>query len=79
MKVNVKYFGQVAEKTNVEEETWELAAPDLSQLLRRLKDKYVFSDIPLNIAVNHKLVAINDSITLTESDEIAILPPFAGG
>lgn len=79
MKVTVKYFGQVAEKTNCEQEEWNLAVPDLSQLMRRIKDKYVFSDTPLNIAINQDVVSLDASIQLKDADEIAILPPFAGG
>lgn len=79
LEVNVKYFGVIAEITGKPEETLELAAPSLAQLLRDLKDTYHFGDTPLNIAINKEVVHISEERELKPTDEIAILPPFAGG
>ncbi len=79
LEVNLKYFGQIAEITGKTEEKFRIAAPNVSQLLRDLKDTYNFSETPLNIAVNKEIVHATDDRELKNTDDIAILPPFAGG
>ena len=78
MKVTVKYFGLVAEAAAQPEEVMEfdgtltaseLKAQCLSGLAIADKDS-------VQIAVNQNL---DDSITLKDGDEVALLPPFAGG
>ncbi len=78
MKVNIKYFGMIAETANRSEEVLEVA-PGLSA--KELKDqqirKYQISDPDaVQLAVNQNL---NSEVELKEGDEVAFLPPFAGG
>lgn len=76
MEINVKLFGML-----------EGLAPDglklkdvhdTDALLQQLTDlNPKFSQYQFSIAINKKIV---DSVTkLNEGDEIALLPPFAGG
>jgi molybdopterin converting factor subunit 1 len=79
MNINIKYFGMIAETTGIKEETIELS---INSNLNNLKDivfeKYTaLEDMSFNIALNHSLQVGN--IELNENDEIAFLPPFAGG
>lgn len=78
MKVTVKYFGLVAEAAAKPEEVMEfdrtLTASELkAQCLNGLA---IADKDSVQIAVNQNL---DDSITLKDGDEVALLPPFAGG
>ena len=78
MKVNVKYFGQVAEAAGKTEEKIELEkGASLREFKLRQIEQYQIPDPDsVQIAVNQDLV---DDKELNEGDEIAFLPPFAGG
>lgn len=78
MKINIKYFGLVAEHTGVQEEAVSLASCDsIEKLHQYLQEKYPgISDLTFQYAVNQSVVA---SATLQKDDEVALLPPFAGG
>lgn len=79
MKVTVKYFGAVAEKTGVREEVLDLqeTGTDIKGLMRYCYRKYPLGDEDgLLVAVNQEL---HRQEPLKDGDEVALLPPFAGG
>lgn len=78
MKVNIKYFGAIAEKTGRYDELIDVSEPiDSSSISEVLKAKYGLHDLTYRLSVNRKLV--DERIEIKENDEIALLPPFAGG
>jgi len=80
MTLTIKYFGLLAEMTGTNEEIVTLAGEEyeLEALKERCISKYELSDIKKSIqtAVNQSLVS---SGPLKHGDEVAFLPPFAGG
>ncbi len=79
MTVTIKYFGLIAERTGRKEEVLTMDGEnyDLKALKERCFSKYDLSDMQsVNIAVNQSL---ETSCTLKSGDEVAFLPPFAGG
>lgn len=79
MKVTVKYFGAIAEKTGKTEEELDLSTigSDFQNLRNHCLSTYhITDDGTLQIAINQELGLER---TLQEGDEIAFLPPFAGG
>ncbi|WP_462252385.1 MoaD/ThiS family protein [Ekhidna sp.] len=79
MAVVVKYFGAIAEATGVAEERMEL--DDVKNSLEVLKanclSKYqTIGDLSFQLSVNQSLSPADD---LKDGDEVAFLPPFAGG
>ena len=77
--ITVKYFGEIAEATNCNEEQVVTASNKLSELIEQLSKKHKLERFQLIIALNQNLVELNDHITINNNDELAILPPFAGG
>ena len=78
MNVNVKYFGEVVDRTQKSEEKIEVHGNELSELIQILNKQYLLSDLNLQVAVNEEIIS-NQNIALAENDEVALLPPFAGG
>lgn len=79
MKVKVKYFGAIAEKTGRNEEVLDLAVigSQVQDVKSFCLDKYrLTNDESLQMAVNQEL---NKEGELSDGDEVAFLPPFAGG
>ncbi|MUP47450.1 MoaD/ThiS family protein [Gramella sp. BOM4] len=78
MKIHVKYFGQVAEAVGKTEEVLDLEkGTNLQDFKTRQVRAYRIPDPhSVQIAVNQDLMEEKD---LEEGDEIAFLPPFAGG
>lgn len=78
MKVTIKYFGLVAEAAERFEEILELdGAITASELKAQCLNGLAIADKDsVQIAVNQNL---NDKITIKDGDEVALLPPFAGG
>ena len=78
MKVTIKYFGMIAETAGKSEEILDLEAGVSVQDLKDLQvQKYKIADPEaVQIAVNQDL---NSNLELKEGDEVAFLPPFAGG
>ncbi|MFH5883944.1 MoaD/ThiS family protein [Halalkalibaculum sp. DA3122] len=79
MTVTIKYFGSIAEKTGTKEEAVTLDGEeyDLEALKQRCFSKYGFSEMEsVKTAVNQ---SIESSGMLKDGDEVAFLPPFAGG
>ena len=78
MKLKLKYFGKLAETAGLQEEYKELESADtLAELKRIVFEEYKFEDsATIQVAVNQQL---DGNKILKEGDEIAFLPPFAGG
>ena len=78
MKLTIKYFGLVAEATNKFEEVMELNGELTARELKErcLNGLSIRDKDSVQIAVNQNL---DDKITLKDGDEVALLPPFAGG
>lgn len=78
MKINIKYFGMLAETAGKNEEILELdEGITATELKNRQIKMYQISDADsVQLAVNQNL---NSEVELKEGDEVAFLPPFAGG
>ena len=75
--LKLKYFGMIAEAIEKSEEEIS-SAKDIVALTAELELKYPkLKDLNYKFAVNQSLVA--DNVPLYDNDEIALLPPFAGG
>lgn len=79
MILNINYFGLIAEATQCNEESIEVPAScTVATLTQILYQQYVvLQEKSFRVAVNRAFVA--DSQLLKATDEIALLPPFAGG
>ena len=77
MQITIKYFGQIAEITNTNEEIINLEGETISELLELLYIKYdSLKHKEFQVAQNEELVS---ETTKATGKDIAILPPFAGG
>ncbi|MDA9070228.1 MoaD/ThiS family protein [Algibacter sp.] len=77
MHINIKYFGQIAEVTQKEEENLEFSGIIVSELVETLYSKYSnLRTKNFQIAQNQELVSMETELT---GNDIALLPPFAGG
>lgn len=77
MHITIKYLGQIAEITQLEEESLEFSGLLISELLETLHSKYQhLKTIDFKVAQNQELVSFETELT---GQEIALLPPFAGG
>lgn len=79
MKVTVRYFGAIAEKVGKTEEELDLSeiGSDFQDFKNHCLSSYdIEDDGTLQIAINQELGLQR---SLKEGDEIAFLPPFAGG
>lgn len=79
MKINTLYFGMIAEKRGVQNETLEF---ENGATVLNVKEKAVelipnLEEINYAIAVNQSFHAEN--VELKDGDEISFFPPFAGG
>jgi len=77
--ITVNYFGNIAEVAQSDSETLEHTAMSLAELLDLLDSKYAIAQLPFQVAVNRKIVSKQQALNISDSDEIALLPPFAGG
>ena len=78
MKVNVKYFGVIAEWAGRQQDQFDFGGTSVSELKTVLEKRIPgLNSSSYQIAVNH--VISNDDQVISLGDEIAILPPFAGG
>lgn len=80
MKLNVKYFGMIAEAVSKQEENVEISGQQISvaYLVEVLLKKYPELNLKsFKIAVNQTIT--ENTAIINENDEIALLPPFAGG
>ncbi|MFG6687329.1 MoaD/ThiS family protein [Mariniflexile sp. HNIBRBA6329] len=77
MKITVKYFGMIAETTQCEEEIIDFSGNVVSDFLKILHSKYPkLKNKEFQVAQNQELVSLESRAT---GQEIALLPPFAGG
>ncbi|NGP75033.1 molybdopterin converting factor subunit 1 [Balneolaceae bacterium YR4-1] len=79
MSITVKYFGAVAEQTGTSEEELNLdeTGNSVAQLKAYCVQKYdLEEEETIQLAVNQVL---NAGEKLEEGDEVAFLPPYAGG
>lgn len=78
MKVTIKYFGLVAEAAGKNEELLHfeglLTSGELKQ--KCLENLTIQDKDAIQVAVNQNL---DDTIEIKDGDEVALLPPFAGG
>jgi molybdopterin converting factor subunit 1 len=81
MRVRVLYFGIVRERLGLREETLELPpASSVDDLMRTLAGRHAAfgaGAASLRVAVNEEYV--DSTVTLSENDEVAIIPPVSGG
>ncbi|PZX54533.1 molybdopterin synthase sulfur carrier subunit [Algoriphagus ratkowskyi] len=77
--ITVNYFGNIAEATQSNSETLNHNSMSLAELLDLLNSKYAIAQFPFQVAVNRKIVSKQQALNIFDSDEIALLPPFAGG
>lgn len=77
MEIKVLFFGVLAEVTGTAFRNYS-GVKNTSDLQHRIADDYPeIVHYNFRIAVNSQI--INDEIDLYENDEVAYLPPFAGG
>ena len=78
MKLNVKYFGMIAEWAGSENGQLDFSVTSVAELRSEIEKRIPgLNSTSYQIAVNH-VIAAEDAI-ITQGDEIVILPPFAGG
>ena len=78
MILNLKYFGMIAEATEKDSELFNLDGISISELNSALKANYSkLEQLNYSFAVNQTMA--DQTALLKENDEIALLPPFAGG
>ncbi|MGJ5643364.1 MoaD/ThiS family protein [Formosa sp. S-31] len=77
--ITIKYFGMLAEQAKCQQEHLEFKELTLAELIEDIKTKHQFNSLSFNVALNQKLVQNSKDQKLKYNDEIALLPPFAGG
>jgi molybdopterin synthase sulfur carrier subunit len=79
MTLNVKYFGAITDVTGKNEETFQSDSDVyLKEMQTKLEEQYPkIKSITYSIAVNQTVQ--NGDVRLNDNDELALLPPFAGG
>ena len=78
MELSLNYFGMIAEATNIQQEKIDIDVQTINDLKLKLVEKYpAITKLNYQFAVNQHLV--EDNFQLNNGDEIALLPPFAGG
>lgn len=74
----IRYFGMLAERIGLDEETVALAGSTVAALRAELHERHpVLIGLSFRIAVDHELAA--DQAIVPIGAEVALLPPFAGG
>tara|TARA_B100001996_G_C18608743_1_gene572847 strand:+ start:208 stop:471 length:264 start_codon:yes stop_codon:yes gene_type:complete len=77
--INVKYFGIIFEKTNLNSEKIIIKNNDISIIINQIVNKYNLNDISFQISHNFNIINLEEKLKVKDGDEIAFLPPFAGG
>ncbi len=78
MTINIKYFGELAEITGKSEESIEVNDNiDSKLLIENIEKRFDFSKVDYKLAINKQIS--HNPIAIKSGDEIALLPPFAGG
>ncbi|MEQ8323307.1 MAG: MoaD/ThiS family protein [Vicingaceae bacterium] len=79
MNIQVKYFGQLAEIAGKAEETISLeSGANIEWVKNMLLQKYSLQKAFFRIALNSK-ISEDENLEITDGDELAFFPPFAGG
>lgn len=74
--MDVLLFGVIAEKAG--SDRLSISAPDTSSLMHALEQRIEgLSKLSYALAVDRKITRAN--LVLTGKEEVALLPPFAGG
>ena len=81
MEITVKYFGVIADITQKKNEVFYLDSEfetikSLQSKIEIMYDKILV--IKYSLSLNRSIVA-NCDVVLNDKDEVAFLPPFAGG
>jgi len=78
MILKLNYFGMIAEAIGKNEEKFDFSGKTIEELNIELRNNYSkLNDLNYKFAINQSMV-LNDAI-LKDNDEVALLPPFAGG
>lgn len=79
MKIKILFFGVLIDATNITHlELMDGEVQSTFELHDKLKEIYpLLKNYKYQIALNHTI--IKEDLKLNEGDEIAFLPPFAGG
>ncbi|TXE14631.1 MoaD/ThiS family protein [Algoriphagus aquimarinus] len=77
--ITINYFGNIAEAAQSDSETLDLKSMSLEDLLELLDSKYGIKKFQFQVAVNRKIISTKQGLSLSDRDEIALLPPFSGG
>lgn len=75
----VVFFGVIAEVINKNEMELDIDTITVSDFVSQLIADYNLESFEFIVALNKIIVPINSNILITRGDEIAFLPPFAGG
>ena len=79
MTIRIRYFGQLVELVGKEEEYKDLVEGfTLKKLELELLSSYQINATYYRIALN-QIIEENKETMLNNNDEVALLPPFAGG
>lgn len=79
MKINITYFGQLAELSGCKSEEIPIKNNTINGLLQELEIKLPdFKNKVFAVFVNNNKVD-DTSHKLSEKDEVCLMPPFAGG
>lgn len=77
MNISIKYFGLIAEITQCNQEYIDFSEGSLNELLAELYTKYPrLKEKNFQVAQDQELIT---NETLLNGEELALLPPFAGG
>ena len=80
MTITLKYFGSLADITQLKEEqfTFDEETISVSALKSKIESSYQnIQNVTYSIAVNQAMSSLQ--ATIKDQDVIAFLPPFAGG
>lgn len=76
--IKLKYLGMIAETLQKEEEVINQNFGNLTELESYLKGQYPkLNNLTFKYAINKQIATTTDK--LNNNDEVALLPPFAGG
>ncbi len=77
MKINVLFFGVISDKTGLSSKIYE-NFKNINELKLQIESDYpTIKKFSYQISVNKELC--DNNIILKNNDEVALLPPFAGG
>ena len=77
MKINVLFFGVLSEITGKKSLSFDDIS-DTTELNNKLTDKFPeIKSITYRLAINQEIIDTNTK--LNDGDEVAFMPPFAGG